>query len=120
MPISRLTLSPVLTTDRSLGAAVAKVVKSSAGRLYMLQCVNLNAAIRYLQLHDLATTPGGGSTPLESWPVAASGGLLNLDQVALGSLGVPFSTGLTWAFSTTALTYTAGTATDAIVTVRYV
>ena len=77
-------------------------------------------AIRYLQLHDLATTPGGGSTPLESWPVAASGGLLNLDQVALGSLGVPFSTGLTWAFSTTALTYTAGTATDAIVTVRYV
>ena len=51
MPISRLTLSPVLTTDRSLGAAVAKVVKSSAGRLYMLQCVNLNAAIRRANAH---------------------------------------------------------------------
>jgi hypothetical protein len=120
MPISRLTLTPVLSVDRSLGAAASKVVKNSAGRVFSLHCVNLNAAIRYFQLFDSATAPSGGATPLEAWPVALSGGLLTLDVTALGSLGVGFATGITWGFSTTALTYTAGSATDAIVTVRYV
>jgi hypothetical protein len=115
----RITIVPDVLTDRSVGAAVTKVVKNSPGRLYAYSCMNLNASIRYFQLFNSTTTPGGGATPLESWPVLPTGGLLILDSIFVGTLGTYYTSGIAWAFSTTALTYTAASATDAVVVVRY-
>lgn len=105
--------------DRSVGAAASRVVKNSGGVLFAYSCMNLNASIRYFQLFNSATAPAGGDVPLESWPVLPNGGLLILDALFLGAFGTNFGAGIAWGFSTTPRTYTAGTATDAVVTVRF-
>jgi hypothetical protein len=79
-------------------------------------CTNLNAATRYLQFFNAANNSG---TPKRSYPVYGNGGLLIIGQETFGGSGLLFSTGIIWGFSTTALTYTAGSAADCILAVRY-
>lgn len=102
-----------------MGTAVTSVIKASRGSVLSLSCTNLNSAIRYFQWHDLATVPTGGETPIISYPVYGNSGVLFVDEKYLGFYGRPFDTGITFAFSTTPLTYTAGVATDVIVEVRF-
>lgn len=105
---------------RSIGATASAVIKAGTSRLASFSCTNLNANTRYFQIHNRATALSGGETPLISYPVYGNSGLLIVGQEYLGEHGLRLSTGLTFSFSTTALTHTAGTATDAIVEVRFV
>lgn len=80
-------------------------------------CYNGNAAARYLQLHNTATTPSASAVP--AWFVLVPAGQMIVlgndffgdDGMLLGPPGTTFL-GCAFAFSTTARTYTAGTATD--------
>lgn len=101
----------VLVQD--FGATVTKNVKAEPGwRVKACVLENRNAAKRFLQLHDTATTPGAAAVPVLSIPVAASSVLL-VDAALLGALGLKFpANGIAYAWSTTAGTYTAATAAD--------
>ena len=104
------------TNYRQIGTLPGNA-KASAGVLFSLSCTNLNAATRYLQIFNSAGAPSG--TPLESYPVYANAGVLFLDDAFFGPEGLAFSTGITFGFSTTPLTYTAGVGTDCILIARY-
>lgn len=105
--IAASTYSP--TTFSNLGANATLNVKGSTGNVYSVSCINTNAASRYLQLHNTATTPSAAAVPALSFLVPAGG------QIVIGAdfftnEGINFSTGIAFAFSTTQNTYTAGTA----------
>ena len=101
-----------------LGANATANVKASAGNVYSAYMENTNAAKRYLQLHNTATTPGGGAVPLYTFAVAGAGSIL-IGSDFWGLAGANFSTGIAFAFSTTAGTYTAGTAGEQFTVVHY-
>ena len=98
-------------------ASLAGNVKASAGVLFSVACTNLNASTRYLQIFNSASAPSG--SPLETYPVYGNGGFLVLDAQFFGPSGLSLSTGISLGFSTTATTYTAGSAGDCIVIARY-
>ena len=100
-----------------IGTTVTANIKATAGSLYSLTCTNLNASIRYLLLFDSTGSTAG--TPVRSYPVYGNGGFLEIGLNILGLVGLNFSTGITFGFSTTATTYTAGSAGDCILGVRY-
>ncbi|BAY64995.1 hypothetical protein NIES22_50960 [Calothrix brevissima NIES-22] len=101
----------------TLGTSAGANIKNTAGTVYNISCTNVNASTRYFQLFDSTSAPSG--TPIRSYPVYGNGGFLVIGQDFLGGAGISFNTGITWGFSTTSLTYTAGSATDVITTVRY-
>ena len=104
---------------QALGTSAGATVKAGESTLLSLSCTNLNASVRYLQLFD--RTGGASGTPLISYPVYAlvtgAPGFLVLDQRYF--INTLFATGLTWGFSSSATTYTAGTAADCIFEMRY-
>jgi hypothetical protein len=108
---------------QSFAAAATGVTKSSPGRVYALRATNANAAVRYLQLHNLAAVPTGGEAPKLSFPIpagsAAAPAVLPLGAEYFGNQGEQFSVGIVWAVSTTAATYTAATAAEHTVSIRY-
>jgi len=94
-----------------LGATVTKNVKATPGRVYAIHGDNANAAIRYLQLHDTATTPAGAAVPKFTFKVKAT------DSILLGGdfftqNGMYFTLGIAYAWSTTRDSYTAATAAE--------
>lgn len=93
----------------NLGAAATANIKSSPGNVYSIYCRNINAAVRYIQLHDTATTPAPGAVPLYTFLIAASSSVV-VDAAFFGEMGANFANGIAFAFSTTETTYTAGTA----------
>jgi hypothetical protein len=114
--IAASTYSP--SAFSNLGANATLNVKSSAGNVYSISCYNANAASRFIQLHNTATTPSSGAAPVYSFLVPAGG------QIVIGTdfftnEGVNFSTGIAFAFSTTMNTYTAGTAGDQSTFIQY-
>lgn len=110
------TYSPTLFTN--FGANATLNVKATAGNVYAIHCQNTNAAIRYIQIHNTATTPGGGAVPLLSFAIPASSSVtITHDLLVAG--GVYFSTGIAFAFSTTLGTYTAGTAGEQSTTILF-
>lgn len=99
-------------------------VKASAGYLLSIRVSNINAAIRYLQIHNKATAPAGGDTPILSFPIPA-GSATNPVAVTFGvddfgPGGLSCSTGIAIGVSTAAATFTAATTTDHVVTGLYV
>lgn len=89
------------TGFRLLSAATtnATSLKASAGTLYALYVVNLNAAVRYLKFYNKASAPTVGSdTPVMTLPIPASttgaGFVWNMDP------GWSFSTGIAYATTT--------------------
>lgn len=89
------------TSFRLLSAAStnATSLKASAGTLYFLYAVNLNAAVRYLKLYNKASAPTVGTdTPVATLPIPASatgaGFVLPMDP------GMDFSTGIAYAVTT--------------------
>ena len=108
-PLAVSTYSPTLFTN--FGANATLNVKATPGNVYSVYCNNLNAAVRYLQLHNTATTPAGAAVPLMTFKIPATSTLvLGTDFFSLA--GENFSTGIAFAFSTTEGTYTAGAAAD--------
>lgn len=112
------TLNPRFSVFTNIGANVTLNVKASAGNVFAVCCNNANAATRYLQLHNTATTPAGAAVPVYSFPVF-SGGSTILGTDFFGTAGVNLSTGIAFAFSTTRDTYTAGSAGDQSTVVHY-
>ena len=98
------TYSPTIFTN--YGANLTLNVKAAAGNVYSIHAQNINAALRYVQIHNTATTPAGGAVPLVSFPIPVTG-LINIDHDMLPAGGVYCSTGIAFAISTTLATYTA-------------
>ena len=115
-PLAVSTYTP--TRFQNLGANITLNVKASAGNVFSLHCENLNAAKRYIQLHNTATTPAGGAVPLYSFPVAAGGSIV-IGTDFFTTSGVNFTTGIAFSFSTTAGTHTDGVAADQMTHVLY-
>lgn len=114
--IAAATYAPTVFTN--LGANATLNVKASTGNIYSLSCANANAAPRWIQLHNTATTPSGGAAPAYSFLVPAGG------QIIIGTdfftqEGANFAAGIAFAFSTTRDTYTAGTAADQATVIHY-
>jgi len=77
----------------------ATSLKASAGTLYQLYAVNLNAAVRYIKFYNKASAPTVGTdTPVATFPIPASatgaGFQINFDP------GFDFSTGIAYATTT--------------------
>lgn len=74
------------------------VIKASAGQVYHLRAVNTNAAVRYLHLYNKATAPSlSTDTPIYTIPLQASSVPADVN---LGNIGLAFSTGIAWAYTT--------------------
>lgn len=109
---------PAPTRFSNMGANATLNVKATPGSVLAFVCANLNAAVRYLQLHDTATVPAGAAVPAYSFPIAANGSIV-IGADFFTTAGVAFATGIAFAFSTTAGTYTAGVATDQVTTIHF-
>lgn len=95
-----------ISTARLLSAAGttnATSVKASAGNVFKIVGVQVNAAARYLKLYNKASAPTVGTdTPIWTFylpPTAVGGGLFNLD---FGAQPLYFSTGIAYALTTAA------------------
>lgn len=102
----------------NFGANATLNVKATSGNVMSLSCHNLNAASRYLQLHNTATTPAPGASPLLTFLVPA-GTQIVIGNDFFGMNGLNFSTGIAFAFSTVEATYTAGAAADQYTQLTY-
>lgn len=106
------------------GTAVTTAnIKSTPGSVLSFRATNANAAVRYIQIHNTTTAPAASAVPLRSWPISA-GTATALTEVSitpqyLNSL-LYCSNGISFAFSTTYLTYTAATAADHFIDLNYV
>ena len=112
------------STYKSTGSVTKGTVKASAGNVFSFYITNENAALRYFQLHNKATDPAGADTAQLYFPVpagtAAAPTVLIIGVDFLGP-SERFATGIGWAISTTAATFTdSATASEHDVTVRYV
>jgi hypothetical protein len=94
------------STARLLSAAAstnATSVKASAGNVFKIVGVQVNAAARYLKLYNKATAPTVGTdTPIWTFylpPTAVGGGLFTLD---FGAQPLYFATGIGYALTTAA------------------
>jgi hypothetical protein len=96
-------------------AATGTIHGSAGGVLVNIQAFNNNAAVRYLQLYDRTSVPGGGATPILSIviPPANNGGASWADGLKLFT-----TTGIQWAASTTGATFTAA-GSDLIVLAQF-
>ena len=115
--IAASTYAPTRFVD--LGANATANVKGSAGNVFSLYCNNENTADRYVQLHNTATTPAGGATPLYTFRVPGLGDVL-IGTDFFTNEGGHFTTGIAFGFSSTKDTYTAGTASEQSTEIHYV
>ena len=91
--------------------------KTTAGNVYGFIVKNTTGSDRYLQLFNTATTPTGGNTAAFKFLVPA-GAMLVLSSKDWGT-PLHFPTGIAYANSTVAATYTAGTAGDLLLDLFY-
>lgn len=91
------------TPSRLISAAStnATSVKGSAGQLYMVSAINLNAAVRYLKFYNKASAPTVGTdTPVLTFPIpgntAGAGFNISIPQ------GIEFTLGIALALTTSA------------------
>lgn len=91
--------------------------KAAAGNVYGFTVINTSGGDRYLQFHNTATTPSGGGTAAYKFLVPA-GTMLVLGENDFGG-PLTFATGIAYANSTVAATYTAGTAGDLLLDLQY-
>ncbi len=99
------------------GTAVAFTVDPQvASSLLSFTATNINAAIRYVQFFNSSTIPTSGQVPVFSFTLPAGTAtvpsIFTLSQDWLSLYGFSFPNGLTIAFSTSAGSYTAATASD--------
>lgn len=95
-----------LSEAATTALATNLVVKASAGTLYRLHGINNNAAVRYIQIANLAALGADGTVPAFVWQVAASSPF----SIDFGMFGRRFTTGIVVCISTTLATKTIGAA----------
>jgi hypothetical protein len=91
----------VATGFRLISAAStnATSLKASAGTLYSITAINLNAAVRYLKLYNKASSPTVGTdTPVATIPIPASA--TGAGFTVAFPLGFDFATGIAYALTT--------------------
>lgn len=115
-PLASATYS--LTTFSNWGANTTLNVKATTGNVFSLYAYQTNAAARFEQLHNTATTPAGSAVPVFSFLVEASKDKL-IGSDFFGANGYNFSTGIAFAHSSAFGIYTAGTAGDGNRTIQY-
>lgn len=71
----------------------SQVVKNSAGSLFAIVVVNVNASLRYLKIYDKSSGPTSSDTPVLSIPVPASVTGAGV-SFPLGWPGIAFSNGI--------------------------
>lgn len=83
------------TPGRLVSAASTNgtVIKASAGSLYTLTVVNLNAAVRYLKVYNSTSVTVGTTTPTWTIPVPASTTGAGI-AVPIPACGIAFGTGI--------------------------
>lgn len=122
VPIVSASLSPTVFTG--YGAATKALVKASPASLVSLYASNVNAAVRYLQVHNKATAPAGTDVPVLSFPIPAGSATVPASVLLDSDFfegGYYLSTGLGWAISTTVATFTdSATASEHVVNGMYV
>lgn len=118
-PASSVAYSPA-GAGAFLAATIAVSVKGSAGMIKSVYALNLNAAPRYLQVHNKASAPTAGGAPVFSFYMAALTGVAAIGTEFFGEAGFYLGTGVALAISTTADTYTAATVTDHVLNYTYV
>lgn len=94
-------------------------LKATPGNFLGMRVTNTTGNVRYLQLHNTATTPGGGATAQESFLVPANSAIV-IGQGDLPAGVLAFSTGIAFANSSVAATYTAGTNGDLLLNINYI
>lgn len=99
------------TSFANLGANTTLNVKATPGNVYALYAYQTNAAARFEQLHNTATTPSASAVPVFSFLVEASKDKL-VGPEFFGQNGHNFPTGIAFAHSSAFGIYTAGTAAD--------
>jgi hypothetical protein len=90
-----------LTALRTISGAStnATSVKASAGQLYWLHVVNMNAAVRYLKFYNKASSPTVGTdTPVYTFPIPAS--TTGAGFVLSFPVPITFATGIALAITT--------------------
>ena len=110
------TAKPISTTTLSF---TTSTISSSPCVLVGARIVNTTASVRYLFLNN-ATSIAGAATPTVAPILIPASGAYHLTPEELGKLGEVFSTALTIGNSSTAATFTAGSAGDLLVTLYYV
>lgn len=112
------------STYKDAGTVTKANIKASAGNVFSFYITNENAAVRYFQLHNKATAPAAAETAQLYFPIPAGTAaaptvlIIGVDFFAPSER---FATGIGWAISTTATTFTdSATASEHDVTVRYV
>jgi hypothetical protein len=113
-------MPPNATASRFVGTSAGSQLKPAPGNVYSISATNLSTSTAYIQLFDSTTTLVTGATPIAVFPVYGNAGFLEIGQNLLGGAGIAFATGIQWGYSTTPLTYTAGTAANIIATIRWI
>lgn len=90
-------------------------VTTKPGCLYQFNAINTGATAYFLQIHDKASAPLAGETPIWEQRLAASGDLPTSFQLA----GLYFANGIAFALSTTSRTLTLAGANDCVVYTRH-
>lgn len=112
-----LAVSTYAATGAQSNSFTTTNLKASAGNLYGFTVINTAGSDRYLQFHNTATTPAGGATAARKFLIPA-GTMIVMGENDWGT-PLTFDTGIAYANSTTAATYTAGTAGDLLLDVFY-
>jgi hypothetical protein len=102
----------------NLGTAVQALIGIGAQSITSFSCANANAADRFFQLFDSVAVVLAGAVPRLTFRVPA-GTTVSFGTDFFTSAGLTFSTGLRWAFSTTAATFTPAAAADQITQITY-
>lgn len=121
-PINAAAYAPSAYVMPGTPVAAANI-KSTPGSVQSFMATNANAAVRYLQIHNKASTPSASEVPIRSFPIPAgtanNPGQILIDRHYLSSL-IFCTAGVSFAFSTTYLTYTAATPADHFLDLNYV
>lgn len=104
--------------NTNFGASTNKVITTSSTKMLAVTCQNLNALIRYLQIHDSSVPVSVGAVPALSFAISGNSSI-TIGSNILTTNGFMTNGGVTTTFSTTPGTYTAGVAAEQITQVWY-
>jgi hypothetical protein len=110
-------VSPDFQVYQSLGQNVLSLVKTGYSTVLGVYGDNLVAGSRWLQVWDNNASAASGTLKISLRLEPGKNNYMGTD--ILGSRGIIFNSGIVVALSSTPLTYTAATATDAIVRINY-
>ena len=115
-PVPSVTAEYAFATTESLGTAVTDNIASS-GNVFHIACYNANAAARFFQIYDGLNTDD--ATKLKLSILVPATNMIMVGPNELGANGAYFANGITWGFSTAVNSFTAGSAADCTVFIKY-